>query len=222
MLDGFLRIVHLTEITSPVREIFSVCKRPFIRYMAVNKFNKIKRQYSGKINIEIGAGDKKGENGWITLDISKHCDIYWDLRWAFPFSINSVDKVYSSHVFEHFYYKDLIKLMSECYRILKPGGEISVCVPNARIYIDGYFENHFDGEYYCQYQPAIIGLSKIDLINYIAYMNGHHRHMFDIDELIALLRISGFLYVRQREYDPLIDLAVRNYESIYAIGYKSK
>jgi predicted SAM-dependent methyltransferase len=222
MLHGFLKYFNLTDISAPVREIIAICKRPFFRYVASKKFNKIKRKHSGTVNIEIGAGNRKGDNGWITLDISRYCDICWDLRWELPFPNNSVTMIYSSHVLEHFYFKDLIKIMKECYRILIPGGEISICVPNAKIYIDGYIENHFENEDYFQYKPAVIGLSKIDIINYIAYMNGHHRHMFDIDELIELLKISGFLNIRQRQYDPLIDLAARKYESIYAIGYKPK
>jgi SAM-dependent methyltransferase len=90
------------------------------------------------ILLELGAGDRKGANGWTTLDICANCDIYWDLRLPLPFPANSITKIYSSHVLEHFDYPDLMKLLAECHRILKPHGMFSVCVPDASIYIKGY------------------------------------------------------------------------------------
>jgi hypothetical protein len=52
------------------------------------------------ILLEIGAGDRKGANGWTTLDICANCDLYWDLRLPLPFPANSITKIYSSHVLE--------------------------------------------------------------------------------------------------------------------------
>lgn len=220
MIKRFIKKIMPTEMSAPINEVLFLCKRPFYRYVAIKKFNRIGKIYAGKVKIEIGAGDKKGENGWFTIDISKKCDIYWDLRWAFPFPNNSVDMIYSSHVLEHFCYKDLVKLMKECHRILKPSGQFSACVPNAGIYINGYSEDQFDRESFCKYEPALNNLSKIGIINYIAYMDGHHRHMFDSDELSELLKSSGFVSVERRGYDQTIDSEERNYESIYVIGYK--
>ncbi|MGA7750152.1 MAG: hypothetical protein WCA63_08390, partial [Gallionella sp.] len=36
------------------------------------------------IFLEVGSGDKKGKNGWITTDLSANSDIYWDLRKGIP------------------------------------------------------------------------------------------------------------------------------------------
>ena len=212
--------VHLVrEISSPIREILAILKRPYHRYLAIKKFDHCYKKH-GLVKLEIGAGDYHGSGGWLTLDVTKKCDIFWDLRWQMPFPDNSVNYIYCSHVLEHFNYRDMVTLIKEILRVLEPGGQFSACVPDASIYINGYREDPFDSEYFLQYKPAVINLSRLDVINYIAYMDGHHRHMFDQDELIELFIKSGFANVKQREFDPTIDMESRKYESIYALGYK--
>jgi len=174
-----------------------------------------------KIYLEIGAGNKKGENGWITLDLAPDCDIYWDLNKGLPFSDESVSKIYSSHVFEHFTFKEGQRLLDECLRVLVKDGIFSICVPNAKIYIEAYlisdclYENQFFG-----YKPAYNNTSRIDYVNYTAYMDGHHKYMFDQQNLIVMLENKGFSNVRLRNFDPNLDLKERDFESIYAEAQK--
>jgi hypothetical protein len=47
--------------------------------------------------LEIGAGNKNGVDNWLTIDMTKNCDIFWDLRKGIPFPDQSIDKIYSSH-----------------------------------------------------------------------------------------------------------------------------
>jgi hypothetical protein len=47
-----------------------------------------------------------------------------------PFSDNSFDAVYHSHVLEHFNKIDGENLIKECFRVLKPGGVLRVAVPD--------------------------------------------------------------------------------------------
>jgi hypothetical protein len=54
-----------------------------------------------EIFLEVGAGNKQGINGWVTIDMTRNCDICWDLRNGIPFPAESVLKIYSSHFFEH-------------------------------------------------------------------------------------------------------------------------
>ena len=174
-----------------------------------------------KINLEIGAGNKKGKNDWITLDLNTECDLYWDLLLPLPFPDNSIDMIYSSHVLEHFYYRDLIKLLENCHQVLKENGKISICVPDASTYVKAYLNpKEFDFDNFFQYKPAFNFHSEIDYINYIAYMDGHHRHMFDSKNLIAILEKMGFKNARLRELDLSLDKPELDYESIYAEATK--
>jgi predicted SAM-dependent methyltransferase len=173
-----------------------------------------------KIFIEIGAGDKKGENGWLTIDVTSACDIYWDLRKGIPFPDNSVSKIYSSHFFEHLSYKEGQILLDDCIRVLIPGGLFSICVPNARMYIQAYLAPETSKYTFSYYQPAYNCTTKIDYVNYIAYMDGHHKYMFDEENLMHILRQKGFRNVRLRKFDPDLDLKQRDFESIYAEAEK--
>ena len=169
-------------------------------------------------NLEIGSGAKKRE-GWLTLDMCRGPDIFWDLTAGMPFSDNSFEQVYCSHVLEHFEFSDLKRLLKDVYRILKPGGKFLISVPNASIYIDAYLGN-ISSSHLLQYAPAVISNKKMDVLNYIFYMNGHHKFMFDQDNLTFHLEFAGFADCKLREFNPILDLKERDYESLYMVGYK--
>ncbi len=177
--------------------------------------------YSGEqIKLEFGAGNRKMK-GWTTIDMNYSCDIFLDLRSPIPFPDNSVDQIYSSHLLEHFDYSDLVKFLAECYRILKKSGSFKVAVPNAKIFLDAYLnQEELDVDYYFRYKPAFNNNSKIDYVNYIAYMDGEHRYMFDEENLSIILANAGFSNVRLREFDPSLDIEQRDQFSIYAGGIK--
>lgn len=171
--------------------------------------------------MEIGSGPRKGENGWTTLDSSAGCDLRWDLRNGLPFNDNCIDLIYSSHVLEHIPYGSLRALLADCLRVLKPGGAFSVCVPSAKKYIDAYAKGRNMMQEGPVYQPAACETgSLIDQLNYTCYMDGAHKYMFDEENLVNLLKISGFSSARIREYDNDLDLEVRRWESIFAIAVK--
>lgn len=175
------------------------------------------------IYLDIGAGQTIRPAGWLTVDTNSRCDLNWDLTDGIPFPDDSVSKIYSSHVFEHLPPASLVALLRDCYRSLAPGGSISVCVPDARLFIDAYSQKRYfvdQANQRCWKSGWFETGSLIDQINYIAYMGGEHRLMFDDDNLLAFLRLAAFQRVSLREYQEGLDLPQRHYESIYAIGYK--
>jgi predicted SAM-dependent methyltransferase len=174
-------------------------------------------QENNEICVEVGAGDKKGQNGWITIDITPNCDIFWDLRKGLPFPDGSVTKIYSSHFFEHLSFKESQEFLADCRRAMIPGGRFLICVPNARIYLEAYVSGKdLEPSTYLVYEPAHNHTTRIDYVNYTAYMNGEHKYMFDEENLIYILEMSGFKNAHLRQFDPLIDMHERDYESIYA------
>jgi predicted SAM-dependent methyltransferase len=172
------------------------------------------------IHLELGAGKKKGSQGWKTLDIDDVCDIYWDLRDGIPFPDQSIHKIYSSHLFEHLTFQQGKMLLKECSRVLVPGGHFSICVPNAKLYIEAYVNGIvLDEEHF--FKPAFNGVSPIDYVNYMAYMNGEHKYMFDKENLISILGSNGFKDAKLREFDSSLDRLERDFESIYAEAHKA-
>lgn len=174
-----------------------------------------------KIFLEVGAGDKRGENGWVTLDMSKNCDIYWDLRKGIPCPDKSIAKIYSSHFLEHLSFREGQIFLDECLRTLVPNGIFSICVPNARLYIEAYMNSAtLNKDKFFAYKPAYNNTTKIDYVNFTAYMDGHHKYMFDEENLIYILQSKGFKNVHIRDFDHDLDLKKRDFESIYAEAEK--
>ena len=173
--------------------------------------------------LEIGAGAKKGESNWITLDINRKADIFWDLRHGIPFPENSIDEIYTSHTFEHIPFESLKKLIRDCHRALKPSGKLSVCVPSAKFYIEAYMNNkEFRSTTADFWKPGLCETgSRIDQLNYMVYMGGQHKYMFDEENLVNILRLCGFNSAKTRTFGHPLDLPSRDFESIYATATKT-
>lgn len=170
-----------------------------------------------EIYVELGAGNKSGTGGWTTIDVTRNCDIYWDLRKGIPFPNGSITKIYSSHFFEHLSFAEAQSFLDECKRALVPEGRFSICVPNAKLYLDAYVKGKaLDPATFFGYGAAYNQTTRIDYVNYVAYMDGAHKYMFDEENLIFVLRSKGFRNVRLREFDPSLDVQERAFESIYA------
>jgi len=173
------------------------------------------------ISLELGSGGKRGSNGWTTIDVVPGCDIYRNLAKGIPFPDGTVQNIYSSHFFEHLTYNQAQLLLRECLRVLRPGGRFSICVPNAKLYLEAYVKGlALDEERFLRYGPAYNHTTKIDYVNYIAYMNEDHKYMFDEENLVYLLERGGFKNSRIREFEPALDMKERDCESIYAEGFK--
>jgi predicted SAM-dependent methyltransferase len=173
-----------------------------------------------QVFLDIGPGYEKSKTGWLTIDTTRHCDIYWDVRKGLPLPTASVAKIYSSHFLEHLTYKEGQDFLKECYRVLSPGGEISICVPNAAIYIQAYVNADIDKNRFLRFKPAYNKTTKIDYVNYMAYLAGHHKYMFDEENLIYILKEKFFKNVHSRSFDPDRDIKSRDFESIYVDGIK--
>lgn len=171
--------------------------------------------------LEIGAGKSPKKSGFITSDLSLKTDFPFDLRMGLPFPDESIDLIYAEHVIEHFNFKDLIILLNDCYRVLKNRGILSLAVPNIRIWVDAYYKDEeLNLKKYCGYIFGLTYKSKIDYLNYIFYMDGQHRHMFDEDSMLVILRDVGFKDAHIRDFNADLDQEARRITSIYAEAIK--
>jgi predicted SAM-dependent methyltransferase len=70
--------------------------------------------------------------GWFNTDLDPRGEgIYFlDATLLFPFPDASFDYVFSEHMIEHIPFGDGMKMLTECRRILKPGGVIRTATPN--------------------------------------------------------------------------------------------
>ena len=87
------------------------------------------------MKLNLGCGDKK-LSGFINVDNCKEVqpDILHDLnKFPFPFETGSVELIRMDHVLEHL--ENQVKVLKECYRILKPQGVLLIRCPHASYYL---------------------------------------------------------------------------------------
>jgi SAM-dependent methyltransferase len=100
--------------------------------LMVNKnFFEIK---SDLIKLNLGCGDKILD-GYINIDVvesraGKKPDFICDLHNLSKFKSNSVDEILAVHVVEHFWKWEVVDILKEWTRVLKPGGKMILECPN--------------------------------------------------------------------------------------------
>lgn len=118
----------------------------------MNNLKKIKKLK--KINLNLGCGKNNTDPDYVGIDIdpSSNADYIGDaLKLLKKLNKNSVNKVYSSHFFEHI--DELENYLIEIQRVLKNGGILEIIVPhfsNSYYYSD-YTHKKFFGLYSFSY-----------------------------------------------------------------------
>lgn len=118
----------------------------------MNNYNELIAGLS-TIKLDLGCGEKKIA-GAIGIDYMQldGVDVVHNLEEPFTFiADNSVDEIHSRHVLEHL--NDIEGILSEIYRILKPGGKFVVTVPHFSnpYYYSDYTHKRFFGLYSFDY-----------------------------------------------------------------------
>jgi SAM-dependent methyltransferase len=93
--------------------------------------------------LAIGEMNRYGiDSSWITVDMNG-ADFNVDFRYErkLPKASNSVSLIYCSHVFEHLTDDTLLGILSECHRILEPGGTIRIEAPDVLKIINAFKQN---------------------------------------------------------------------------------
>ncbi|MGN0308765.1 MAG: methyltransferase domain-containing protein [Lachnospiraceae bacterium] len=68
---------------------------------------------------------------------NKHAFVSYDIpNDSLPFTDNSVEMIYCSHVVEHIENNYVIKMMEECHRTIKEGGGLRLACPDTEFLYD--------------------------------------------------------------------------------------
>ncbi len=80
--------------------------------------------------LDIGCGNKKQWDCAIGVDRHMHpaVDVIAEIERGLPFADGSIDHVFAVHFLEHVH--NIIGIMNEIHRVLRPGGVLHVMVPN--------------------------------------------------------------------------------------------
>jgi DNA modification methylase len=88
------------------------------------------------VKLDIGCGNKKAQ-GFTGMDSRNRegVDIVHDVeRYPWPIESESVEAINASHVLEHLKPWEFINVMNECWRVMKPGGNMTIKTPYGLAY----------------------------------------------------------------------------------------
>lgn len=181
------------------------------------------RQYMADHDVkklQIGCG-RNMTPGWLNTDMSidlcKDGAMYLDAGETFPFPDNSINYVYSEHLFEHLSHDQAVNMLQECRRVLKPGGVIRIATPDFHFLEDlylhpekpankSYIEWSAKGGGGCRPIPA----TPVNIISKF-HTEWGHKIIYDQQTLTDLLQDQGyknirFCHIGESDYDELKDV----------------
>ena len=191
------------------REVLTLVVHLFNAHFLSRKYRKLV-----ELKVNFGCGPKY-KSGWLNIDFYEGSDLRLDLRKNLPLPDECCSLCYSEHFFEHLSFPDdANRHLSECKRILTPGGELHIGVPNAGSAMLSYAKIHNEGrldDAFTRYwaHPNWVN-TRMEAINFLFrqnYLWFDHQHMwaYDFLSLKLMLERCGFINVKQRDFDPTLD-----------------
>ena len=99
------------------------------------------------MKINFGAGPSHRPDGWISADISEGAnpDVLLVENSPFPWHGESVDQIYSSHVFEHICLDDIYGVLVEMHRVTRHGGQVLTITPDIKSLVESFINRNDRG-----------------------------------------------------------------------------
>src|SRR5258708_4326491 len=101
----------------------------------VSRPSRVRRSYRDRRDLQVNIGPGLfAKAGWVNVDIFNFPGVncIYDCRKKLPFADGSVRCIFAEHFFEHIdYTEETPFFLTECHRVLQPGGVIRIIVPDA-------------------------------------------------------------------------------------------
>jgi predicted SAM-dependent methyltransferase len=94
------------------------------------------------------------------------------------------DGIFTQHVLEHLTYAEVVGVLKECLRTLKPGSWIRISVPDLAKYV-AYYRGELSNEQFISFPHRAIALSFLTQMHL-------HRSVWDSDLMMKVLTELGF------------------------------
>jgi predicted SAM-dependent methyltransferase len=164
-------------------------------------------------------------SGWINSDRKEGpgIDISCDIREGLSLDTDSIDYVVSIHALEEVAYPDLVPVLEELRRILRPNGVLRLGLPDLDTTIQAYLKK--DRSYFPIPDEEATSLGAKFIVHLIWY--GYTRTFFTHDFVEELLLKAGFREVDRcgygethSQYPGIVELNNREEESLFVEAIK--
>jgi FkbM family methyltransferase len=129
----------------------------------------------GALKLNIGSGDAITMKGYVNVDAK-----FGDMAFPLQYGDNTVDECRASHILEHFPQGQILDVLRDWTRVLKPGGVLKVAVPDLEVIAGEYVAGNPQGLPLAGY---LMGGQTDD--------HDYHRAVFDHTALSKLLFDAG-------------------------------
>jgi len=191
--------VHHVQRTPDVRG-FSIgqTQQTYAKALEAEKKSKtqsMKRLPEGPVKLDICGGEFPYGHGFLNVDVRPmpKVDIVADISKGLDFKDHSIDEILSCGTLEHFYIPTVMKILKEMKRVLKPGGRLTVGVPNLKTILSAFQQGEMDFRLFNQY---VYGSVQKDINPYNV-----HRSLWDPERMINAMIEAGFISVDEQPYD---------------------
>jgi predicted SAM-dependent methyltransferase len=155
--------------------------------------------------LQLGTGSNPYA-GWLNTDVvdfrRRNEVVYLDATKPFPLPDDAFDTVFSEHMIEHLTYADGLHCLSECFRVLRPGGRIRVATPSLRrvaaLYRDDLSNlqrRYLDWAVEVFVEHADVALPGFAVNNMLR--NFGHQFVYDEQTLAHVLTLAGFVDLKE-------------------------
>lgn len=223
MIVGRLRNGEFEVKIPLVKQIFYSLERSlgnllFKRYAPQGQFPRL---------LNLGCGPVTYE-GWVNADEyafkrslrEKSFQPDWRLDITSPWKCKNDywDGIFTQHVLEHVTYSEVVFVLEECFRTLKPGCWIRISVPDIRRYVD-FYEGRNTDSFFAQFPYKALAISFLTQMHF-------HKSAWDGTLMTTLLTEIGFQNAREVSFGEgtdrrlIKDQDVKAEESLYIEAQK--
>lgn len=132
--------------------------------------------------------------GWVNIDFILGADVVLDLRRPLPLPDASVDYIYAEDFIEHLGFHNGKSLLTECARVLKPGGVLRLATPDLASLARAYLERSERSlDWYRRNFPGISTFAQMFNTGMRAW---GHMFLYDEEALRSVLESLGLEVAR--------------------------
>ena len=100
------------------------------------------------MKLHLGCGKRDFGPDWISIDGGNFPHLHSHNITKLEFEDNTVDLIYSSHVLEYFDRAEVLDVLNEWKRVLKPNGTLRLAVPDFEAMVKLYMNDEYGLNYF--------------------------------------------------------------------------